>query len=87
LIVNSQLLAAQPQHAAGVLVVVWVVLGVASMFWVWMMADALQHEPSTTEKLSWAVVIGCMNVVGALIYFLTRRHVRRAHESMATHAG
>lgn len=52
----------------------WTVLGVGgTLFWIWMLADCVQHETSTQQRLFWAVVIALGHVVGGLVYFLLRR--------------
>jgi hypothetical protein len=54
----------------------WVLL-VVTVFWLWMLIDALIHEPTTNEKLLWFLVIFVLNFIGALIYLFVRR-LRRA---------
>jgi Phospholipase_D-nuclease N-terminal len=53
--------------------VMWVVGLIATVFWLWMLIDALVHEPGTNEKILWFLVIFFLHVVGALIYFVVRR--------------
>jgi len=48
-----------------------------SIFWIWMMVDALVNEPTTGEKLLWFLVIFFLYVIGALIYLLVRKSQRR----------
>jgi hypothetical protein len=48
----------------------------ASIFWIWMIVDALLYEPTTGEKLLWFVVIFFLHFIGALIYFVVRRSQR-----------
>ena len=47
-------------------------------FWVWMLVDCLQNEPSEgNEKLIWVLVIVLLYAVGALIYYFVRRSNRQ----------
>jgi hypothetical protein len=48
----------------------------ASIFWIWMIIDALIYEPITGEKLLWFLVIFFLHVSGALIYFVVRKSQR-----------
>jgi hypothetical protein len=48
----------------------------ASIFWIWMIVDALLYEPTTGEKLLWFLVIFFLHFIGALIYFVVRRSQR-----------
>jgi hypothetical protein len=50
---------------------------VASIFWIWMLVDALLYEPTPMEKLLWFLVIFFLYLIGALIYFFVRRRQRR----------
>jgi hypothetical protein len=50
---------------------------VATIFWIWMLIDALIHEPTTGEKLLWFLVIFFLHFIGALIYFVLRKSPRR----------
>jgi hypothetical protein len=50
---------------------------VVSIFWIWMMVDALVYEPTTGEKLLWFLVIFFLYLIGALIYLLVRKSQRR----------
>ena len=59
--------------------IVFVLLGlVASIFWLWMLIDALLHEPTPMEKLLWFCVIFFLHLLGAIIYFVVRRGHRVA---------
>jgi hypothetical protein len=48
----------------------------ASVFWLWMLIDALTNEPTTNDKLLWFLVIFFLHFIGALIYFFVRRPQR-----------
>ncbi len=43
-----------------------------SVFWIWMLVDCLQNEPSGTDKIVWVLVIFCLHLLGAILYFLLR---------------
>jgi hypothetical protein len=49
---------------------------IATIFWIWMIVDALIYEPTTGEKLLWFLVIFFLNFIGALIYFAVRKSPR-----------
>jgi hypothetical protein len=55
----------------------WLLGLLASIFWIWMLIDALLYEPTTGEKLLWFLVIFLLHFIGALIYFVLRRSQRR----------
>jgi hypothetical protein len=53
-------------------------IGLATtIFWIWMIVDALLHEPTPVEKLLWFLVIFFLHFIGALIYFFVRHRQRR----------
>ncbi|HEX5268999.1 MAG TPA: PLD nuclease N-terminal domain-containing protein [Gemmataceae bacterium] len=58
------------------MVVVWVLVIAATIFWVWMLIDALVNEPTTNDKILWFLVIFFLHFIGALIYFFVRRSGR-----------
>ena len=58
------------------ILVVWLLVIVASVFWLWMLIDALVNEPTTNDKILWFLVIFFLHFVGALIYFIVRRSSR-----------
>lgn len=61
----------------GLILAVFVVLAiVTSVFWIWMLIDALTNEPTTEQKLLWFLVIFFLHFLGALIYFFVRRSAR-----------
>lgn len=62
--------------ALGLVCVFWVLAIVASLFWLWMLIDALVNEPTTNEKILWFLVIFFLHIVGALIYFFVRKRGR-----------
>jgi len=62
--------------ALGLMCVFWVLAIAASVFWLWMLIDALMHEPTTNEKILWFLVIFFLHLLGALIYFFVRKRGR-----------
>ena len=78
---NAVLLFAQnsPDGGAGIVggmlafvVLMWVVGIAATVFWVWMLVDALVNERTTEEKILWFLVIFLLHILGALIYLFVR---------------
>ena len=63
--------------AMGLMCVIWALVIVASIFWLWMLIDALLNEPTTNEKILWFLVIFFLHLLGALIYYFVRRKSRR----------
>jgi len=61
----------------GVMCVVWVLVILATVFWLWMLVDALMNEPTTNEKILWFLVIFFLHMLGALIYYFVRKRGRR----------
>jgi Phospholipase_D-nuclease N-terminal len=57
--------------------VIWAVVILATVFWLWMLIDALVNEPTTNDKILWFLVIFFLHFVGALVYFFVRRSARR----------
>ena len=50
-----------------------------TIFWVWMIIDCTNKEPSNgNDKIVWTIVIVFTHFIGAFIYFLVRRPVRRS---------
>jgi len=45
----------------------------ATVFWLWMLIDALVNEPDTGQKILWFLVIFFLHLVGAIIYFAIRK--------------
>jgi Phospholipase_D-nuclease N-terminal len=62
--------------ALGLMCLFWVLAIAASVFWLWMLIDALLHEPTTNEKILWFLVIFFLHLLGALIYFFVRKRGR-----------
>jgi hypothetical protein len=60
----------------GLMCVFWIIGLLASIFWIWMLVDALIYEPTTGEKLLWFLVIFFLHFIGALIYLIVRRSQR-----------
>lgn len=49
-----------------------------TIFWIWMLVDCATREPSTNDKIVWVLIIALTHWVGALIYLLVRRPRRIA---------
>ena len=72
---------------AGFMIVVWILVLLASIFWIWMLIDVLTSNMDTTEKLLWALVIFFLHLLGALIYFFVKRpsaHTRGGDGTLTT---
>jgi hypothetical protein len=63
----------------GLVGIFWLIGLAASIFWIWMLIDALIYEPTTGEKLLWFLVIFFLHFIGALIYFVLRKSQRRRY--------
>ncbi len=61
---------------AAFMIVIWLLVIVASIFWIWMLIDALVNEPTTNDKILWFLVIFFLHIIGAVIYFVVRRSGR-----------
>jgi Phospholipase_D-nuclease N-terminal len=62
--------------ALSLVCVFWVLGLLATIFWLWMLIDALLNEPGTNEKILWFLVIFFLHILGALIYFFVRKQAR-----------
>jgi hypothetical protein len=58
---------------AGMMIVVWIIALLASVFWLWMLIDVLTSSMDSMEKILWFLVVFFLHLVGALIYFFVRR--------------
>jgi Phospholipase_D-nuclease N-terminal len=56
--------------------VLWILAIVATVFWVWMLIDALVNERTTEEKLLWFLVVFLLHFIGAIIYYVVRKSGR-----------
>ena len=45
----------------------WVLAIAASIFWIWMLVDALVNELTTNDKILWFLVIFFLHFIGALL--------------------
>ncbi|HVT81880.1 MAG TPA: PLDc N-terminal domain-containing protein [Phycisphaerae bacterium] len=59
----------------GMFVVILLLAIAASIFWLWMLIDAVMNEQGT-DKIVWFLVIFFLHLLGALIYFFVRRSGR-----------
>ena len=64
--------------AVALVIVFWVIGIAATIFWLWMLIDALTNEPTTNDKILWFLVIFFLHFIGALVYFFVRRSGRSA---------
>ncbi len=56
--------------------VFWIVGIAATIFWLWMLIDALTNEQTTEQKILWFLVIFFLHFIGALIYLFVRKSGR-----------
>jgi hypothetical protein len=54
----------------------WAVALLATLFWIWMLVDALTSPMETDEKILWFLVIFFLHFIGALIYYFVREKSR-----------
>jgi sterol desaturase/sphingolipid hydroxylase (fatty acid hydroxylase superfamily) len=59
-------------------IVFWALVIAATVFWLWMLIDALTYEPTTNDKILWFLVIFFLHFIGALVYYFVRRSQRSA---------
>ena len=57
----------------GLIILVWIIGIIASIFWIWMLIDCLVSNMPTGEKILWFLVIFFTHLLGALIYFFVKR--------------
>ena len=50
-----------------------------SIFWLWMLVDALTSSLPPVEKLIWVLVIFFLHFLGALLYFFIARNGARGN--------
>jgi len=58
------------------IVVFWIFAAIATVFWLWMLVDALTSAMPVNEKILWLLVIFFLHFIGALVYFIARRSSR-----------
>ena len=61
---------------AGMMILFGVLAIAASVFWLWMLFDALLNERDTNQKILWFLVIFFLHFVGAIVYFAVRKSGR-----------
>ena len=55
------------------------------VFWVWMLVDCAQNEPSEgNDKVVWIIIIAVTGFLGAALYFFVRRPNRPRPARRAT---
>jgi hypothetical protein len=57
----------------GTMSIAWILVMVASVFWMMALVDAINREPTGNGQFLWTMVILALPVVGALIYWFVRR--------------
>ena len=58
----------------GVPLVFLIIIAVGSLFWLWMLVDAITNAAlNGTEKIVWVLVVLFLHFVGALLYFFLAR--------------
>jgi hypothetical protein len=62
--------------AMALMVIFWIIGIVATIFWLWMLVDALANEPTTEQKILWFLVIFFLHFIGGLIYLFVRKSGR-----------
>lgn len=64
----------------GVLLVIMLIAGVSlalTVFWIWMLVDAIQNKGITDgEKIGWVLAIVFFNFIGSLLYLFIGRPKR-----------
>ena len=68
--------------AMALIVLFWIIGIAATIFWLWMLVDALSNEPTTEQKILWFLVIFFLHFIGAFIYLFVRRS-GRSHSPVA----
>jgi hypothetical protein len=59
--------------AAALVILLWVVGLAATVFWLWLLVDALLNEPTTDQKILWFLVMFFLPIVGSLVYLFVRQ--------------
>ena len=63
----------------GAMMLIFVLIGLAAtVFWIWMLVDAITRPMDSTQKLIWVLVIVFLHVLGALVYFFVGRNGSRS---------
>ena len=63
--------------AGGLGILMLAVVLLLSVFWLWMLVDALSSNLPSTEKLIWVLVILFTHILGAALYFFIARNGTR----------
>jgi hypothetical protein len=58
---------------AGLMIVFVILAIIASIFWLWMLIDALTSNMDPMEKVLWFLVIFFLHLIGAIIYYAVKR--------------
>ncbi len=58
----------------GIPLVFLIILAIGSIFWLWMLVDAITNTSlNGTEKIVWVLVVLFLHFIGALLYFFLAR--------------
>ena len=55
------------------LIIAWISFGLFSVFWIWMMIDAIIKQPTILSKILWFLLVFWLYLLGALIYYFAAR--------------
>ncbi len=62
--------------AAALVIVLWLIGIAATVFWIWLLIDALVNEPTTEQKILWFLVMFFLPIIGSLVYLFVRKLAR-----------
>ena len=57
----------------GTALFIFFVIGLLSVFWIWMLIDCLTSNLPPVEKIIWCLVIFWLHFIGAILYFVMGR--------------
>jgi len=59
--------------ASGLIIFFWALAILASVFWIWMLIDAITSDLNGTDKLIWVLVVLFLHLLGAILYYIIKR--------------
>ncbi len=63
-----------------IILIIFVVGFIGSIIWIWALIDCAKNEPSDgNDKLIWILIILFTHFIGAILYLLIRRPVRKSN--------
>lgn len=65
----------------GLELLLFLAIALLSLFWLWMLIDAVMNEPTPQSRLIWAAIIFITWAPGALVYNLARYGPRKRTEA------